>query len=349
MKAEYLAVFSLGAFNRIADAEQAILATVPKSAAILTIAHDIDSICLDLDRSDAMAERFFTMLGIASEGASLSFAEHVALMAEKRRKKFPRGVFLVVQATTEVDRPDLSNMRESDGIAIAIDAFEKEPVRKALLPIIESALAAIQTVVSDTSDPTVTKVGERVYLIKEDGSPIYSLNVQMGAANAYVVPRLSAENLALAQSRFAKLLGNAPLSRVASLLADSVQAGTNPLQSFVSVWAALEIFIDTQFKASYRERWFKTVAANVPESSVAYVARLKAVMTDKDRLLDKFIVITSLLSLSSATADVGTFKAIKSARDGLFHQAGAQNQAFPTTEAQTLLRKYLGLHLDAAV
>jgi hypothetical protein len=72
-------------------------------------------------------------------------------------------------------------------------------------------------------------------------------------------------------------------------------------------------------------------------------------MSDKDRLLDKFIVIASLLSLSSATADVESFKSIKSARDGLFHQAGAQNQTFPTTEAQMLLRKYLGLHLDAAI
>jgi hypothetical protein len=134
------------------------------------------------------------------------------------------------------------------------------------------------------------------------------------------------------------------LTTIARLLVHSHKTKGNDLQSFIEVWAALEVFVNGLFKDQYEQEWLKRLADGTPPSAQRYFARLKEVMKDKYRLIDKFVVIASLLNDDAAEADGAAVKRIKDVRDTL-HTGKIAGMNLPVHEAQKLLRKYLRLHM----
>ena len=81
-----------------------------------------------------------------------------------------------------------------------------------------------------------------------------------------------------------------------------------------------------------------------PISAKPVFLRFRNVMSDKYRLADKFLIITSVFNSDSATNDAENFRKIKLVRDNLLHGLEIPPH-LPTENVQNLLFKYLSLHL----
>ena len=139
------------------------------------------------------------------------------------------------------------------------------------------------------------------------------------------------------------------MCKVANLLIQSLETGTDELRSFIAAWAALEIFVNSQFKGEYDRKWQDMLASDTPASSQIFFERLMNVMKGKYSLFDKFVVVASLLDEHSAENDIVEFKRLKGIRDNFFHGEEAQGEegaVLPVEQVQNMLRKYLTLHLE---
>ena len=69
---------------------------------------------------------------------------------------------------------------------------------------------------------------------------------------------------------------------------------TEPLRAFVAAWSALEIFTNKVFKA-YEEIWFVGLSKGKVGTETKHIERIRAVMKEKYRLLDKFTIVAVVL------------------------------------------------------
>ena len=83
-----------------------------------------------------------------------------------------------------------------------------------------------------------------------------------------------------------------------------------------------------------------------PESSTPIFERFKDVMKDKYRILDKFLVISTILDPDGANEDVKSFKSLKEIRDNMFHKFDSIPDHLPVENVQALFVKFLKLHLQ---
>ncbi len=97
---------------------------------------------------------------------------------------------------------------------------------------------------------------------------------------------------------------------------------------------------------TYETKLFpELMSDNRPTVHGQYLDQIRDVMKDKYRIFDKFTVLACQLSPEDADADVVRFKAAKDMRDKMSHGQDVIEAALPVECVQTLLRKYLRLHL----
>lgn len=84
-----------------------------------------------------------------------------------------------------------------------------------------------------------------------------------------------------------------------------------------------------------------------PDSSTPIFERLKDVMKDKYRIVDKFLVISAVLDPEAADEDVNSFRAHKVVRDNMFHKFDMLPEHLPIEDVQKIFVKYLKLHLQS--
>ena len=87
------------------------------------------------------------------------------------------------------------------------------------------------------------------------------------------------------------------------------------------------------------------MAGGAPASAKPLFKQFQEVMSNKYRLVDKFLVIASVLDADHAADDAAEFRRLKKLRDGLFHVLDAPSSPLPTEAGQKLLLKYMKLHL----
>ena len=196
------------------------------------------------------------------------------------------------------------------------------------------------------TDRTIEKLGDVVFLIDpNDGKPIYNLSAQFHGGRASVASPLTEDVIAETAALTSKLVvQKGGMAKLVSLLITSLEDATSDLQSFISAWSALEIFVTSTFKSTYEARWFEIMEDGAPTSARPVFNRLKDVMRDKYRLADKFIVIASVLDSVAATKDSEEFGRLKKIRDEVFHNE-SRSPSLPTEAIQRLLLKYMKLHL----
>jgi hypothetical protein len=135
------------------------------------------------------------------------------------------------------------------------------------------------------------------------------------------------------------------LEKIVRLLANSHETKDNKLQSFIEVWASLEIFVNVSYKRYYEREWLGKLETGTPPSTRPYFERLAEIMAGRMRLNDKFLVIAAILNESGAKEDAATFANLKKLRD-TFHTGEIVESNLPIQTTQTLLGKYLRLHVD---
>ena len=210
----------------------------------------------------------------------------------------------------------------------------------------QAILTALVLSLPANADRQVEKVGEVIYLVDPDnGKPIYTFNIQGGAARFSLASPLTEDLVVDAGKRVSKVIGDKTLERPSSLFITSLNQATDTLQAFIAAWSALEIFVNASFKATYESRWFDIMENGTPAAAEPVLERFKDVMSDKYRLADKFLVIASVLDSDAAATDTDEFRRLKGIRDSLLHALEAPAH-LPTESVQKLLLNYMTLHLD---
>lgn len=348
MEARYVAIYKLlGLSKLLGKAEIQDFVALPDINATVKLTINPDPFFFHMDRAAAL----ITMLMRGVFGSTPgTIEEHLAVEIEKvrteRQKSVKNGVFLVFEGTQDVASPHFKARRDTDDFAVCFDAIAKDKTREKFRPALYGALSAISLALPDRIDPRIEKIRDISYLVEaESGKPIYSFTFQGGFVDASVASPLSEDVMERARIRARAFPVDGTLAKVANLLIESQERRTNELRAFVAAWSALEIFVSAMFKNIYEDRWFQIMSSKAPTSTKRYFDRLKSVMKDKHRLVDKFLVIASILDSDAAEKDASALSRLKSVRDGLFHASEGAASRYPVEETQKLLRKYLDLHL----
>lgn len=325
------------------------LAVSPTFKGSVKLTVDPEPFCLHIDRSAAIATLLLKgLFGPQEEG---TFEDKLAAQTEVVRKdraeRHGVGVFLIFEGSGAVASPDFRSRRDLDEIVICLDAISKTKFCDQFAPALRGALAAIVLALPDNADQRIQKVGDVSYLIEPDkGRPVYSFSFTGRAVGLSISSTISQEAIEYAGQSAVAFLDDDTLAKVANLWVSSLNSDGADLRAFIAAWAALEIFINGMFKSTYDKKWLQVLQIGAPKSTEPYFKRLNEIMSDRHRLTDKFLIIASILNADGADQDLGQFKTLKSLRDGL-HTQDIGAMRLPVSEVQTLLRKYIKLHLAA--
>ncbi len=250
------------------------------------------------------------------------------------------------EGEAKFDPPEFKSRRDTEEYGIVLDDLPKSELRKPFKSAVESVLAAVALGLPERADKKVEEIGSIIYLVDPDKDiPVYIVNFEMSGKGGYICNPIEAGFFEEVADLVEPLVADVTLERPVRLLVSSLYTGVDSLPAFISAWSALEIFINATFKACYEAKWFDIMEEGTPASSTPIFERLKDVMKDKYRIVDKFLVITAVLDAENATTDVESFKSLKSVRDNMFHKFDTLPKHLPTEDVQKLLVKYLKLHL----
>ena len=345
MQYKYLAVYKLIGVTRPANGEEEVLVEYPAMNAKALLTYDIDGHLLELDKASVVG--FLMLKGIFGPATSGTFekrlAHELAELKETRKKDVGQGVFVIFEADGEVETFEPQSEREMSDFIIAIEGAQKQPIRSNYQAPIDGLLASFAL----GSDQVcgVKKITDGVVFINEEGKPVYSYTFEF-SGKATFSTGLVEESITFVKNN-TKILGKRQeLVDSARLLSRSIAEDNDDLQSFLSVWAGLEIFISKNFREVEKLVFQKLGGSMIPSAPLRFLQRIQGVMKDKYRLTDKFSLVVFELSLESSDEDIETFERIKTVRDKLMHGQDIKVSSLPTDDARKLLRKYLKLYLQ---
>ncbi len=343
MQYKYVAVHKLIGITPPAGGEEQVLVEYPAINAKSFITYDVESHLLELDKASVIG--FLMLKGLFGPATKGTFEERLAHeleeLKEKRKKDVGQDVFVIFEAEGEVESFEPRSERENPDFIIAIDGAPKQPIRSKYQAPINGLLASFA--LGSDQICGVKKVTDGVIFFNEDGKPVYSYTFDM-TGKAIVSTGLKEDSITFVINN-AKALGkHQQLVDSARLLSRSLDEGSDDLQSFLSVWAGLEIFVSKNFKEFEEVSFKKLSGGNAPPAPTKFLQRIKDVMKDKYRLADKFSVVSFELSPDTSEGDIKRFEEIKDVRDKLMHGHDIAVSSLPTEDARKLLRKYLKLH-----
>lgn len=345
MQYRYIVVFQLiGVVRPSVDMEGSLMELIAAGVRG-RLTGDLDSLPPEIDQSTAAGN--LLLQGFVGQGGDgtpeARLAQEVAELRQRRRKEAGEGAFLVIEAVGEVNDFDPQPQRDLPDFVLAIDDAPKKDIRARYESAIHGLLAALA--IASEHLCGVKKLVDAVTFVREDGKPLFCFTFS-GSANAYVSSPLSQDAVARITRNAKTLSRHQSLVDAARLLSRSLAEDSDPLLSFLSVWSGLEIFVNKNFK-DYESRVLERLSAGTPPPvPPRVVERIRAVMSDKYRLSDKFSVISGELADSNLEQDQAMFESIKLFRDKLLHGEDLPLANLPINDAKRLLRKYLRLHLS---
>lgn len=347
MKVQYISVYKLHGANKLPEeAESASLVALQHPALTATLTTNPEPYFLHMDRSEGLRTQLLKPLYALKNEGSLEdrLVAEIEGIRASRAKKTGAGVFLVFDGETNIPEPELKSRRDYNEFGICIDAIEKPEILEAFRPSLHSVITALSLSLPANAARNIEKVGDVVFLVDPDGKkPIYAFTAQV-KLSADVASPLT-QSVITESAALAPRLAEKTLARPTSLLFTSLEKATGELQGFIAAWSALEIFVNATFKSSYEKGWSAIMAGGAPASAKPLFKRFQEVMSNKYRLVDKFLVIASVLDADHAADDAAEFRRLKKLRDGLFHVLDAPSSPLPTEAGQKLLLKYMKLHL----
>ena len=345
MKLHTTYLFRVAGISSLPDGETdwPVWASEGRSAILTT---DIDKHAEIFDRRNAIAEGLLTALFRPDDRP---VAERIATKMEAARadraQKYSGGTFLIFEAEEEAPDPDLKTSRELEDFIVAFDAVDRKPLEERHQQDLQNCVAAVGLLMDDQADHAIIPIGRASYLSAGEGSkPIFSFTAEAGSLKASLSKAIAKDRLQEATSLVNLLREDAKVGKIVDLYLQSIGQKKDDFRAFLSGWTAMEIFVHSSFKQLYGPMWFKDIQAKMPPSAAPYFDRVQTVMSDKHRLLDKFVVIATSLSPATAEADVKELASLKDVRDGIIHGSAGPNE-FPAERAQRLVRRYLELHL----
>lgn len=349
MLVRYISVWKLHGASRLEGEEQSLeLARFdrPNLSAILT--SDPEPHCFEVDQANACATQILKAVFAPDKEGSPE--ERIAAeqdeVAERRRRKFEKGLFLVFIGEAQVTDPDFRLRRDLDGFAICFDAIDKDALRDKFQHLIRTVITATQLSLDLNWSHRVERVGDAIYLFDADhGKRIYTFTEKVGPARASLAGIMDVNRIETANKSIKGILENAYISKSMNLLVKSTNHGASELQAFISAWSALEIFINTAFKNRYKQKWYDAIEEGASLASRRAFERFKNVLKDKYRLSDRFLVVSDMLIPDEAVKDAEEFNRLKKIWDDFLHGSEVDS-ALPTEAIQRLHLKYMKAHFD---
>jgi hypothetical protein len=315
------------------------------------LASDLFPFVEHLDRGAAIAHGLLTALFNGTDGEIQErIASQVGQIQAERSEKYSSGTFLIFHGVREIPKVKPEFVRQGPTFNVAFDAIDKPAMREQFRPELIRSVSSVALALGDRADPRISKVTDGLFLIEPDsGKPIYSFSFSASAPRISIGTMLddATGNRIL---HYADKLGDERnINRILDQLIQSLAHDTDEFRAFLSSWTALEIFVTSTFSRTYEKLWFDKLRRATPPSTVRYFDHVQDVMSRAHRLVDKFIVISSLLDPHSALVDIAQFKSLKKVRDAVFHGADEEGANYPTETTHELVTKYLRLHLDRDV
>lgn len=341
MKHIYTAAYKLiGATRPACDAE-VVVGNFPDLHGKMSVVYEIDDHLFEIDRAAAAGTSMLkALVGQAGEVSMEDrIANEIANIREVRQFASASNVFLLYRAEGETDIWNPSTTNEFEEFVVAIDGADKSTIKRNHQKAIQGVIAAFALGSQHISG--FTKIAEGVYFIDGTGKPNYSLSFG-GSGKATISTTLKAETVDYAKQFSTHLANHKELTDPSRLLARSLDEESDVLLSYLSVWSALEIFINKAFRFYESEALGNPANLGIPEP---IVRRIRDVMSDKYRISDRFSLVSSSLDPAGADIDLAEFSTLKKIRDRLMHGAEVPLDTLPTARTEKLLRKYLNLHV----
>lgn len=324
------------------DGHKELVVDAARGLRVLT--NNPDELTKEADRSLVVADIILgaVFCRLPLDTSTEAIAAKLQELRDSRNRDSGGSPYLVVTLSGEV--PDLipTHQQETDDYVVCFDGPSRAEVRDAAEPLATAVIAAVKLAVEPLVG--VKKLSDRVVFFRDDGKPIYAYSFS-GSASGLVSYPFPGDSIAAIARWYSKLVGDTSMARVIRLLASSYESEGDKLRSFLGAWTALEIFVNKVFGLYETKLFHELRSDDRPAVHGQYLDRIRAVMKDKYRIFDKFAVLACQLSPEDADADVVRFKAAKDLRDDMAHGQDVIETALPVESVQTLLRKYLRLHL----
>lgn len=319
-----------------------IVVDVPAIGGSVTYTADGNSIPEVVDLKSAVGRQLLVGLaGRTVKGRNAELKCAVQLIREKRRTPNSVEALAILQATGDTEDFELEHTREDEGFIVCLGDSPAKDIQKLHKSYVQSLLAALH--LASPQDASAKTLIDCVLFYRDDGKPIFCYEME-AYATAYTASPITQE-LANEAERFASQLSKErSYNDVIRLLSKSMDLSNDQLLSFLSAWAALEIFVSKTFK-EYERLIFDDSGSGPISAHPEVIKRMRDVMSDKFRLTDKFAIIAGALGKEDVDADLKIFGNLKGVRDKLFHGQEIQIQDLPYEATRNLASKYLRLHL----
>jgi len=345
MRYRYVVAYSLVGIIRPNEQLEGVVIELPAAGVLGTLTGNLESIPIEVDQATAVGSQMLrALVGQAGEGTPEErIAKEVDEIRQRRIREAGQGALLLVEATGEVEDFSIDPQRELAGFVCALCDSPKSDIRNRYESAVHGLLAALALASEHLCG--VKKIADQVTFLRDDGTTIFCFSLS-GSGRGYVSSPMSEQALPVLLRHARTLSRHQSLVDTARLLTRSLAEEGDPLLSFLSVWSGLEIFVNKNFKEYEGRVLVRLSAGDPPVVPNRLAERIRAVMSDKYRLADKFSVIAAELLDPETDKDQTSFESIKVARDRLLHGEDVALDALPTADAQRLLRKYLRLHLQ---
>lgn len=345
MRFEYVAVYRLVGLVRPNERLEGFTVALEAAGLRCTLTGNLDDLPLLPDQATAAGTQLLrSLVGHESEGTSEErVAREVQELRQLRAKENGNCTLLVVQGEGDVPDFPTEPQRELGEFTLALCDSPKSEIRQKYDAATKGMLAALA--LASTHLCGIKKVVDQVTFRMPNMRPLFCISLS-GSGRAVVATSLPEDSLQALSRNARSLARHQALVDCARLLTRSLVEEADPLLSFLSAWSGLEIFVNKNFR-EYETRLLQRLSAgNPPAAPQRVIDRIRAVMSDKYRLSDKFSLIATELGDPELETDQCSFDSVKSTRDRLLHGEDITLTTLPTGSAQHLLRKYLRLHLD---
>jgi len=347
MKYKYIALYKISGLMPPENRDEQVLAEYADINAKAILSYDATSHLIELDKMALIGNNMLSGALNPSGNQTNEELLEIALneIKEKREKDLGQGVFLIFEACGHEEDFNLEHTKEKQDYIIAVEnESPKHKIQKNYQAIINGIISSFAIATEQVY--SFAKIKDGTIFLNDNGKPIYLYSIKMHGT-VTTSARLTHETVSFVK-KYGKTLGkHQNLISPARLLAKSLDDEIDDIQSFLSAWSGLEIFVNKNFN-NFEAITFNNLSNHDTTLTLSkFLNRIKSVMKDKYRLVDKFSVISFELSPDSSEDDIKSFEEIKGIRDKFMHGNDIDISNLPTNDTTKLLRKYLKLLIES--
>lgn len=295
------------------------------------LSNNLDNYCADIDKSAVIGNMLLGGLG------GRTFDSHLEETRNQRNERYKTPPFLVIQAFGDDSSFILKNNTDKGDYILCIQNetgnFSKGQYQYLINSVVSSLCITFDTFYK------VKEVGETVVYYNDDEKPIHNV-VFSCYGTGFSSREVLDTDIERTKTCSSILSEKESFNTVCRLLVQSVDSKNDALLSYLSVWTALEVFVNKSFKLNKQK-----LIASMTERGLDEPFR-EEIEKDKFSLMSKFNMVCLYLSSQDECSDVESFRGLKDTRDKLFHGDEIDLKGLPIFETQNLLRKYLSIYVQ---